>query len=539
MEGPLKDAWLPGGCGREKTPDEIGPSGNSTGIRAAVFSCMLIVTISLLALTYQIDEPFWGIQDFNCVLQSIAARNFLNYGFGDIGLMPALNTGDVHGNRFILYVHHPPTIAYYLAAFYWVLGESEWVGRLFFILCTVGSALIVYAIGRLYLNQMESLAAALIFALFPVTGYFGRMINYESPGLFFALLSFWGYCLFLKYRSNGPLWLMYSANILGLATCWEDYILPFAIAFHFLIWGRTKGEKHFKILLLPLSTIAFFVILVSYAARVVEGGASGVGGSLDWIIKLRLSSVIGVGKTFTFLQFLKAEYDAMTDLFTPIMVYAAGIWLMLLIVGRIRGKRGATHFDWLILSLFLYAIIYLFVFRQPAYLHSYMVYYMAPAVAFAAVSAWREILRLRFHGRNWAMPVLAVLPIYVFLSSSIPAFLDLHRNPQDMDIVSFGRILRDYIASDEAVMLTWTDGEGFDEYYSDRELLRRVRTIDEYNSALKRAQNRVVLFMDTAKPQASPELISFLESRCFNFPVRIAHRNFLAYVIDVPRRYRK
>ncbi|HUT03733.1 MAG TPA: glycosyltransferase family 39 protein [bacterium] len=176
--------------------------------KQTLIACAAIVIVSTLMLTYEIDEPFWGLQDFNCVIQSIAARNFLKYGLIATRFMPATNTGDVRNGKFDLYVHHPPLIAYPLAAFYCLFGETEWVGRLFFVLCAIGSALLVFLIGKMYLRQLDALLCALVFSLLPCIGYFGRMINYESPGLLFALFAFWSYCRFLKSRRKVALALL-------------------------------------------------------------------------------------------------------------------------------------------------------------------------------------------------------------------------------------------------------------------------------------------------------------------------------------------
>ncbi|MCD6326005.1 hypothetical protein J7M28_00415 [bacterium] len=378
------------------------------------------------------------------------------------------------------------------------------------------------------------------FALFPATAYFGRMINYESPGLFFALLAFWGYCLFLKSGSNRAIWLMYAANLLGLLVCWEDYLFSFAIAFHWLLWGRKKGESSWKVLLLPASTVVVFAILMANILAVAGGlSANTFGGSMRWILQLRLGTQVNVGEYFTFLEFLSREFLALKELFTPIAVYGAGAWLVLLIIGRLRGARRREHFDWLVLSFLFYGVVYLLIFRQPAYLHNYMVYYMGPAVAFAAVIAARELILLCLAPKRWVKVAAAVLLGYLFLVAGAFEFFKLHENPTRCDWIDLGKYLRHYTDSGEAVILSWQGGNLYTEFYSDREIMRGITTVEQFQGALAEARNEVVVYMDTAKPAASAQLLRFLKDNYVSMPVMVNERHFVAFIVRVPRKCRR
>ena len=511
-----------------------------TGAKFTFLACAVIIIVSSLMLTYEITEPFWGVQGFNCNIQSIAARNFVKYGLWATRFMPAINTGAVPNGHFSLYVHHPPAISYFLALFYGVFGETEWVGRLFFVLCAIGSALLVFFIGELYLSRFEAFACALVFSLLPCVGYFGRMINHESPGLFFALLAFLGYCRFLKTRSNRALIPLYLSSVLGLLTCWQGYLLPFALAFHYLVWGRRPGESRSRILLLPVLTGAVFVALLGYSLMLVGGGSgSAFGGPIGSILKLRIGSVAAPGKYFTFVEFLSRELAALENLFTPVVTYAVAAWLLILVVERIKGRRQRDHFDWLVLCFLAYGVLYLLVFKQQAYHHDYLLYYTAPAFAYASVLATCHLIGLCLAPRRGVKVAAVVLLGYLFLAAGLPEFFELHSNPPRDDWIDLGKYLKRHIDPDEAVILSWRDGDLYTEYYSDREILRGVTTLDQFQSALNESRNEVVVYMDTPRARASAELSEFLDANYVSMSIRVNTSDYVAFIVRVPKRYRR
>jgi len=510
-----------------------------TSARFTFWACAVIVIVSSLVLTHEISEPFWGIQDFNCVLHSIPARNFLKYGLVATRFMPTIDTGDVPNGHFDFYVHHPPATTYLLALFFGIFGESEWAGRLLFALCAIGSALLVFLIGKLYLGRFEAFACALVFSLLPGIGYFGRMINHESPGLFFALLAFLFYCKFLKTRSRRAIILLYASTVLGLLTSWQDYLLPFAIAFHYFVWGKRPGESRWKIIPLPVLTFTVFIALLGYSLALVgDGSGSAIGGPISAIFMLRIGSVAGPDKYFTFVEFLGRELAALDNLFTPIVTYAAVAWLLIVVVERARGRRQREHFDWLLLCFLAYGVLYLLVFKQQAYHHDYLLYYTAPVFAYASVLATRHLIGICLAPKLWVKVVAVVLLSYLFLATGLPRFVELHSNPPCDSWVELGKYLRRHIDSDEAIIVSWREGDLYTEYYSDREITRGVVTLDQFQSALNESRNEAVVYMDTANTRASEELSDFLEANYIDMPISVKGTDYVAYIMRIPKKYR-
>lgn len=510
------------------------------GRRFSLLAVALIILVSSLLLCFEIGEPFWGYMDVNSVLHSTGARNFLKYGLLATHFWPTVDTGLVDNGRFTFRVHHPPLVVYAEALFFWVLGESEFSGRLFFAFCAVASAVVIFFLGSIYLSRWEALACALAFALTPCVGYFGRMINYESPGLLFALVAFLAYARFLKSRSRRFLWLLHLANLLGLLTCWQDYFVAPAILLHYLLCGRREREPARGVLLLVGVNLLVFGIVLGYAAWLAGGiTAPAYGGSLAGIFKIRIGRLIAPGRSFSFGDFLVAEGSAIVRLFTPVLAYGAVAWLIMLVVGVIRARRGRDDFDWLILSLFVYAGSYMLIFQQPTYLHDYLVYYMAPAMVFASVRAFSDLFELCLTRRRWVRMAATVILAWAFLSAGLDEFFRLHRNPSHDDWIDLGHFLAEQLAPDEAVILSWHTGDDYTEYYSDREIIRDVTEVAAFRAALSQARNRVVAYIDLVPAQASRPLIELLCAQTVDMPVHVGRRDYTAYIIRLPRRYRR
>jgi hypothetical protein len=286
-------------------------------------------------------------------------------------------------------------------------------------------------------------------------------------------------------------------------------------------------------------TAAFFVALLAYFITAVSGGTSSAfGGSISAIFKLRIGSIAAPGEYFTFVEFLGRELFFLTKLFTPLVIYAAAVWLVILVVERLRGRREREHFDWLVLCLFAYGALHVLVFKQQAYHHDYLLYYMAPALVYASVLAVHRLIDLCLAQKRWVKVAAVVSLGYLYLAAGLPAFSELHSNPPGNDWIDLGKFLGGHIASDEAVILSFRDGDLYTEYYSDREILRGVTTVNQFEEALNSARNEVVVYMDTADARASAELSEFLEANYVSMPVRVNSSDYTAFIIRIPRRYR-
>ena len=133
-----------------------------------------------------------------------------------------------------------PFYPYFLAAIYWLVGESNWIPRLVQVVLGSGSAALVYLIGNRVFNRKAGIIAGLIVATY------GPLILYDAqlliPSLV-ILLNLMGIFAIIRAFDN-PNWRWYSLAglMLGLSAIARPTILLFAAAVVlYLIWHSKRG----------------------------------------------------------------------------------------------------------------------------------------------------------------------------------------------------------------------------------------------------------------------------------------------------------
>ena len=101
---------------------------------------------------------------------------------------------DPHAGRVSPYGHHPPATALLLAGAFALTGsDTPAVARLTVIAFHLGSVLLVATVLAGFFNARRALSGGFVMATLPMSGYFGRMVNYEPLCLFAVLVQFYAY----------------------------------------------------------------------------------------------------------------------------------------------------------------------------------------------------------------------------------------------------------------------------------------------------------------------------------------------------------
>ncbi|MGD1004720.1 MAG: flippase activity-associated protein Agl23 [Methanoregulaceae archaeon] len=166
--------------------------------------------------------------------------------------------------------YHGPFLYYVTAGMFALFGDSDLVARL--LPALFGTLLIplVYCIYRLgYLDQKQTLVAALFIAISPDMVYFSRFLRHDIFMLFFTLLLL---VAVLYYFERGQLRFAIIAAIAtaGALSCKEEMpviLLIFASFFIFSIWrGRMHLPSRWKTDLLISTFIVVAIMSVLYSA---------------------------------------------------------------------------------------------------------------------------------------------------------------------------------------------------------------------------------------------------------------------------------
>ena len=322
----------------------------------------------------------------NGAMQTTFALSHLRYGRGVThahNLFIDRNTGSRS-----FYVHHPAAVPLVVALAFGVTGrESAAVARLTMIAFSLGSlAVVLWILRSLFDDERVVLISGFIMATLPMQAFFGRMVNYEAPTLFFVCVQLAAY-VSRRHR------LLLVAIILGGLFDWPVFFFSIAIAMAAMV----ERDR-------PL--------FVTALAATVCGVAIDLGhiilatGSTRQLIDILLANTGEGHPPVTIWLFLWRNLENFRGYFTHSGLVVSLFGVLLLGTGRL--KPAATRF--LAISGGAAAA---YVVSSPvrAIIHHYWEFYFIPfvVVCFALAIAW--LLEKR------ATMVVALMLVEVAISS--------------------------------------------------------------------------------------------------------------------------
>lgn len=135
------------------------------------------------------------------------------------------------------FAEHPPLVMWAQAVIFWLFGASDTTARFFGALCTIGSVLMVYLLGREISGKRYGLLAGIVLLLTYNFMQIGNSTLLDVPMTFFVLVVLWGLVRLSKdYRCDiriyiitgfalgatfltkgvvsGPIWLVFGLTVL-------------------------------------------------------------------------------------------------------------------------------------------------------------------------------------------------------------------------------------------------------------------------------------------------------------------------------------
>jgi 4-amino-4-deoxy-L-arabinose transferase-like glycosyltransferase len=411
--------------------------GGSTPVWVVLSLGLLTAAVACL-LCYEITRPFNGHHDFNTAYMSTAARNHLRYGFLTTKFGLVVDNGPQTAQGFTYYTHHPPLIPVIVAFFFLLFGQHEWVARLVPILFSIGSLLLVYFIGRRLMGRVLGVVSALLFGFYPMTLYFGRMLDHEAPTQFFVLAAILAYMHWRRERRSLFYRLMIAAMVLACLCGWPGYYVGLVLPAHSFVTSRREGFDR-RILTLP--AIAVFLFLVHLGHQFLLDGSGGLSGLWQ---QLALRTGLS-GRPFGLRGFAVRHLHRLPQLYTwPALLAALAYPLLALKFGR----RLPSSDPWLIPALIAFGTMHLALFAQGAWVHDYWTFYLSAGFALAGgVSiVWLSSSKpgLALSGAVLIMflwgGVRTALLIHTwdYNSDRLGVWLKAHTNPQEQILKSAG-----------------------------------------------------------------------------------------------------
>ncbi|HUF36789.1 MAG TPA: glycosyltransferase family 39 protein [Gemmatimonadales bacterium] len=343
--------------------------------RLAPAGLAAVVLLFLVVATRHATAP----HDWNGALMSAGARNHLTLGYGRTMLGAATNNAPAPA-RLHFYTSHPPGLPLLLSVSFASFGVHEWSARLVPVGFAAGSIVLVYllALGG---GAPRPLLPAALFALTPMTLYYGREVCHEAPTAFFLLLAALG---FQRWESSGgrrALAGTVAALAAGMLIDWPAYLLAGALPAVHLLRRGWRGARP-EVLLLPAAAVVGFAGHLTHVALL--SGEAGLRGLLEVLVHragAAASDRPDEAGRFSSAAFAIVQLVRAAQFFTPVVLVAGVVGLASL--GRARARplsaAGAT-----VLALLLVALLHVVLFRQGAWIHPYWLYYFGPPLALAA-----------------------------------------------------------------------------------------------------------------------------------------------------------
>ena len=236
------------------------------------------------------------------------------------------------------YGHHPPATALVLAGAFALTGSDvPAVARLTVIVVHIGSVFLLTALLSQFFETRAALLGGFAMATLPMSGFYGRMVNYEPLCLFAVLLQLYGYARFKRTGRRRDLMCLSLGIVVGGLIDWPSFFFTAALAFvETLDVVRRRSPTLGVLAVLVIAAASVFVFdlwHLRYAGR----------GSMQALNSVVLSNLLVWEQDFTVGRFVLGQIDTFRRFFTEtglIAILLAGVCLV-----RPRARLSRRLFD--------------------------------------------------------------------------------------------------------------------------------------------------------------------------------------------------
>lgn len=356
----------------------------------ATFLCIVGLALCLWGVNY----AFVGIYNTNNNYLSLAARNYLRFGFINLKSFPTYFAGEHFTQGTPYYLHHPIVVFWMEAAALSIFGFHNWtvhVPHLFFV---IGTIIMVHLIAKSLWNKNVALWSAGLVTIFPMTTFFWKYMLFEQASLFLNLVTYYNILLYIRKQRSTTLWVIFIFTFMSGLVDWGVLYLFFPFLLFFFTRFRKVITKPFvvyiagTIISLGIFGISVYLIQNGFAELVsaiwIRSYTAEITSLSVWPIRLLLITILRI------LLY-----------FTPLSL--AAFWFA---YKSIRKKRNLPELT--LLFFFIFGCLNLFFLPATAWGHSYFLYYFIPFFAFASALFIEKIEK-----RTWVLVLLVILVVFL------------------------------------------------------------------------------------------------------------------------------
>ena len=344
----------------------------------------LIIILAFALRAYHINYPFLDHHQWKQSEVAFEAHNFYTVKYN---IFYPLVTAHTHlpGEKDRPWNEKPglhyieeifPIVPFLAATLYFIFGEQPWVARIVIIFFSIATIPYLYRLSRLYFNERVSYIAALVYAIVPLSVFFGRAFQEESAMVFFSVAGLYYYHLWIEKEKRRDFWL--GGCFIALAILAKLNALYLGLPMMYLLykkhkWHFLKNKKVYAMLILVLlPTVLWYAH--TRANLYSESGISIVFGntrSLQSLIKGDFENV-----SFLHYPFYKNIVSEMYGvMLTPIGFV---LFFLGLAFSFIKYKKeGLNFFHWWLISV----IISFLIISDQVQRHDYYKIILVPVAA--------------------------------------------------------------------------------------------------------------------------------------------------------------
>ena len=420
-----------------------------------LYLSVIIIVLSVLRLGQYISKPFWEQYDWNSNTWSLIAKNYIYRGFICTKFGQAI-TSDLREpcDNLTYYQNHPVMVPVLVMISYKILGVQDTSARIIFIIISVLSSLVLYAIGITLFNRCVGLFAAISFILTPMYSRYGKLINHEPVVLFLSLLTTYLFIGWIR-RCNNLYYYLYLliAFFIGI-TGWHGYLLyPL---FSILIFIKFPG-LFLKSMYPNLILFAAFLLHLLHSAYLSGFAHLPI---VYWFAVrtslLKNASVASEITDFTFLSYLHYLRIKLYSLLTPTLCLGSIFYLFHLLINQLRGVLPQLKHQ-VTITLLLFALSIVVIFSQQVRNHEYILYYFLPFVSLSTASFVESILNHKPYALVYIIYCLLLVIISIQAKPTLVSF-NKKINPYYFSQINLAQKIS--LLSGRRFLLTFCDKNG-------------------------------------------------------------------------------
>jgi len=431
-----------------------------------------IILAAILVRCYEITVPYGKTWEIG--FQELIAKNHYYYGFTQTHFLSVISVVDGVN---IYHLAHPPLLQIIISLSYSLFGVHEWSARIVPIVFSVGSIILLYCITKKLYNARIALITAFFASFVPMSAYFGRIVNFEAPVLFFVLLVVWGYIQWVETNKERYFYVLLIGVFFGVLTDW-----PFLIILPILLGiAIITGKK--------IRAIAFLLVMGCVIASGYLIITNSIGGfTFSYFIQklLHRSDVTSYISNTDFYYLISKR---LLRNFTSILFLLTSVGIIYLIIEKnLKEKLSEKKIDMptcISLGLLLFGLLYITVFLQSTYVHEWQMYYLIPGISIFSALGLYAILNFRPKNqvflRLYTICGGIILIIFCILSAS--SLITMHE--KNFDFYRIGILINNKTQSDDYIDFSNTINPTL--YYANRTNIQYValppdiKLIKKYN----------------------------------------------------------